>query len=109
MSLVCDETGRDIEYGSILRAGHREDVNFFSALSWEVLKRIPNSEKCKTPRKSSDGGVDIHVATSSRNFNGSYTLCDFTLGKFLFSISQKTAEKYLPHHIKHYPAPIPVQ
>ena len=103
MSLICDETGKDIEYGDVLMAGARRDISFFSALSQEVLKQIPDSKKLSTQRNPIKGGVDIHEATSSRNFNGSYTFCDFQLGKFLFSISQETAMKYLPNHIKRYP------
>ncbi len=103
MSLICDETGKYIEYGDVLMAGARSDVDFFSALSQEVLKQIPDSEKLPKPRDPINGGVNIHEATSLRNFNGSYTLCDFQLGKFLFSISQETAVKYLPRHIKRYP------
>ena len=105
MSLLCDETGRDIEYGDILMAGTRYDVNFYSALSQEVLGRIPKSEKRPTPCDPSEGGVDIHEASSSRNLNGSYTISGFTLGEFRFSISKETAEKYLPKHARRYPAP----
>jgi len=106
MSLLCDETKQDIKYGDTLRAGTRGDVEFYSALSQKVLGRIPESERRPTPcQPDDDGGVDIHEASSSRNFNGSYTLSDFTLGVFLFSISKETAEKYLPKHIRRYPAP----
>jgi len=105
MSLICDETKRYIKYGDVLRAGTRGDVEFYSALSQEVLGRIQDSEKRQTPCEPGDGGVNIHEASSSRNFNGSYTLSDFTLREFLFSISKKTAEKYLPTHARRYPAP----
>jgi hypothetical protein len=101
MSLCCDETRRCIEYGEPLKAGTRSDVNFFSALSKEVINKIPRSKQCAYPRKDNDG-VDIHEANSSLNPTGSYTLCDFSLKDFCFSITQETAEKYLPNHIKHY-------
>jgi len=105
MSLLCDETGRDIEYGDVLMAGTRGDVEFYSALSQEVLGRIPDSEKRATPCEPGDGGVNIHEASSSRNFSGSYTISGFALGEFRFSISKETAEKYLPKHARRYPAP----
>ena len=107
MSLYCDETERDIEYGSPLMAGTRGDVEFYSALSQDVLGRIPESEKRPTPCEPGDGGMDIHEASSSENFNGSYTISDFTLGEFRFSISRETAEKYLPKHSRRYPATVP--
>ncbi len=107
MSLLCAETGRDIKYGDVLMAGTRGDMGIYSALSWEVLGRIPEAEKRPTPCEPGGGGVDIHEASSSRNLTGSYTLLDFTLGKFRFSISKETAEKYLPKHAGHYPAPAP--
>ena len=105
MSLLCDETDRDIEYGDVLMAGTRGDVKFYSALSQEVLGRIQDSEKRQTPCEPGDCGVNVHEASSSRNFNGSYTISDFMLGKFRFSISKETAEKYLPKHTRRYPAP----
>ena len=103
MSLLCIETGRDIDYGDVLMAGTRYDVGFFSALSQEALKSIPESEKRLAPCQPGEGGVDIHHASSSRNFNGSYTLFDFKLGNFLFSISREAAKKYLPVHYTQYP------
>ena len=102
MSLVCDEKGRDIEFGDPLMAGSRGDVDFFSALCKEVLDRIPKSRRRKKPCKVGEGGVDIHEASSTRNFNDSYTLCDFTRGDFKYSISQKVAERFLPKHIRRY-------
>ena len=62
MSLLCDETDRDIEYGDVLMAGTRGDVEFYSALSQEVLGLIPESEKLPTPCEPSEGGVNIHEA-----------------------------------------------
>lgn len=100
MSLCCDETKQDIEYNEPLFAGTRADVPFFSALSEQVLSRIPISKRCSEP--CSGPGINIHKASSSRNFNGSYTLCDFKLGDFLYSISLETAKKYLPNHLKNY-------
>ena len=102
MSLCCDETGRCIEYGEPLKAGTRNNVFFFSALSKEVINKIPQSKRCAYPRKSNEGGIDIHEASSGYNPGGNYTLCDFTLKEFCFSITQETAEKYLPNHAKHY-------
>ena len=93
MSLLCDETNQDIEYGDVLMAGTRGDVEFFSALSQEVLRRIPEPEKCSAPCQPGDCGVDIHDASSSKNLNGSYTISDFALGGFRFSVSKETAEK----------------
>lgn len=107
MSLVCDETGRDIEFGDPLMVGTRNDVEEFSALSQEVLKKIPQNLKRESSCDPAMGGVDIHVAVSKKNFNGSYTWSvGFKKGDFLYSISQKTAEKYLPKHIKKYPEPL---
>ena len=101
MSLVCDETGRDIDFGTPLFAAAREDVSTFYALSEEVLSRIPPSERCFGPLKATEVGEDIHAAHSTRNSNGSYTMTGFELGTYLFSISQETAEKYLPIHTRH--------
>lgn len=104
MSLTCDQTGKDINFGDPLFVGTRFDVDFFSALSWEVLQKIPIGDRRPDPCSHYEGGVDIYVATSGKNFNGSYT---WTIGfkklHFVYSISQTVAEKYLPNHIKKYP------
>ncbi|MBP9748188.1 MAG: hypothetical protein KBD17_01000 [Candidatus Pacebacteria bacterium] len=84
-------------------AGTRGDVQFYSALSKEVLGRIPESEKRPVPCDPAEGGVNIHIASSGKNFNGSYSLKGFTLEEFSFSISKEAAERYLPKHIKRYP------
>lgn len=102
MSLLCDETRRDIEFGEQLMAGTRINAKFYSALCKEVIDRIPMSLRRVKSCKLWEGGVNIHEATSTRNFNGSYTLCNFTIGKFSFSVSQKVAKRFLPNHIKSY-------
>jgi len=103
MSLICDENGRNIEFGEPLFVGSRSDVDFYSALSWDVLKKIPLEDRHPEPCPFYSGGVDIHVATSRRNFNGSYTVTvGFKKLNFVYSISQTVAEKYLPNHIRKY-------
>lgn len=102
MSLLCNEIGRNIHFGEPLMAGTRSDVDYYSALCKEVIDKIPVSERRNEPCKPEDGGVNIHEASSTRNFNGSYTICGFTLGNFRFSISQKNAELYLPNLIRSY-------
>lgn len=96
MSLLCIETGRDIEYGDALYAATCVDSQVYSALCGACVRAIPDARKRHVPA-GPDDGFDIHRATSSRNFTGSYTLCDFTLGEFLFSINRQTAGQYLPH------------
>ena len=95
MSLQCGERKRDIEHGDPLYGVTRSDLVFFTALSEEVVGQIPEEDHCPHPCGSSSG-VDIHLATSSRNFNGSYTVCDFTAEEFLFSIPEDVAEKHIP-------------
>lgn len=103
MSLVCDETGKDIEFGDPLFVGSRWDADFYAALSWEVLKNIPSDDRRTEPCDINSDGVDIYVATSKRNFNGSYTVTTgFKKLDFVYSISRTVAEKYLPNHIKRY-------
>ncbi|MDE2021806.1 MAG: hypothetical protein KGI71_02695 [Patescibacteria group bacterium] len=104
MSLTCDETGLEIRYGDVLMAGTRDDAEFYSALSRRALARIPDAEKRTAPCKPGDGGVNIHEASSSRSFSGDYTIADFILGEFRFSLSKETAEKYLSNHLRRYTA-----
>lgn len=103
MALICDETGRYFEYGEILMAGTRKDVGFFSALSQEALTYIPESKKRTTCCKPAEGGVDIHQAISTRNYDNGYCFMYFEIKDFAFSISQETAEQFLPNHLKRYP------
>ncbi len=102
MSLICDETGKDIRYGGVLMSGTRPGVGFYSALSQEALGPIPESERRKELCEPSDGGVDIHYSTSSEGINGNYTLSGFELGEFAFSISEETALKHIPLHYRRY-------
>jgi len=78
----------------------RSDVNFCSALCKETIDKIPVSERRVKPCIPKKGGVNIHEATSTENPNGPYSLCNLSIGNFLFSISQEIAEYYLPNHIK---------
>ncbi len=105
MSLICVETGRDILFGEELMAGSRSDVKLFCALCSDVISKIVESEKRLTKCRPEEGGVDIYEGTSTCNFNGSYTWSGFEIGNFLFSISQKTAERCMPKHIAMYPRP----
>ena len=105
MSLICDGTGKYIDFGKPLYAGTRGDVAFYSALCQEALASIPESERRSEPCGPEDDGVDIHEASSDKNFNDAYTLTGFTLGNFLFSISREALERYLPRHAKKYPRP----
>lgn len=97
MSLVCIETGKDIEFGRPLMAVSVQGLDFFSAVSKEVIDRIPL--KCRFIESVVDG-VCIHAATSGKNFNGSYTWSGFALGEFLFSIGAPAADKYLPKFVE---------
>ena len=95
MSLICHETKRDIEFGDPLMVAYSRNHVNFTALSQEVLSKIPQDLKSDQP-----GEVDIHVAVSKRNFNGSYTFTvGFVAGSFLYSISEDTGRKYLPRYM----------
>jgi hypothetical protein len=104
MSLLCAETGGLIEFGTELWAVTRGDMIYFQALSAPVLECVLDSEKRPEPCQLGEGGVDIHVGTSTRNFTGSYSWLNFAKGKFLYSLSQESAEEYLPHLIQLLPA-----
>jgi hypothetical protein len=101
MSLQCIETNRDIEYGDILQAATRDDVLTYHALSKEVVAKIPVAQRRAEPCALGDEGVDIHRANSEGPTSvGSYTIANFCLGEFLFSISQEAAERHLPNTSK---------
>ena len=99
MSLLCSETGKDIEFGSPLYAALCEGGKSFYALSQEAISQIPASERHKEPAKAGEGD-NIYVATSTRNLNGSYALCNFNIDRaqFRFSVSNDAAHAYLPRH-----------
>ncbi len=101
MSLVCDETEKSIKSDQPLFAGTRGGI--YSALCADVVNHIPDRERRSERCKWGEEGVDIHEATAGRDLTSSYyTIAGFTLGKILFSISNKTAKKILPRHIKTY-------
>lgn len=100
MSLYCHESEEYINFGEPLYAVTQKDINFFSALCQKIIDRIPIEDRKIEPCKSKNDGVDIHIASSTENMTGTYTLCDFALESFLFSISHETAKKYLPKFVK---------
>ena len=100
MSLLCSEKGEDIIFGTVLYALTRGDLAVYDAVCAEVIEAIPESAKIF---ELSGGGADVHAATSSRNFNDSYTIMDFRLGDFLFSVTHEDAERYLPQFAEHRP------
>lgn len=103
MSISCDETDKIIDCNQPLFAGARDDVKWFSALSLDVIAAIPPEARCSSGKCASDKGVDIHEATSSVNeILASYNLSDFKLGRFLFSLNEHSAMKYLPNHYRRY-------
>ena len=103
MSLYCDETKRSINFGEPLWAGTREDVDFFTALCDEVVSKIPETDRDPVPRRGT--GLNIFKASSDRNMNGAYTISGFTLGDFVFSLSEEAAIKYFPNNMKRYSNP----
>lgn len=105
ISLSCAERQRDIYLGEPLMATKRCDIDFFSVICGEVVSLIPRAERRKKKCKMGEGGIDIYEAAYIKKHNGVYAQKDFSVGKFSFSISQETAEKYLPRHIRQYPLP----
>lgn len=100
MSVLCLETNKSIRHGSILLGATRRDIDTFYALSDEAISGIPHSERryrpCTNFSGANSGGLDIHGATSTKGVDGNYTLMHMRIGRFLFSISKESAEKYLP-------------
>ena len=96
MSLQCAATNRDIEFGTPLYAATRSELPFFLGLSEEALAQIPVTERHSEPCSGGDG-IDINKATSNGPTTvGSYSLSGFTLGDFLFSISQESLSRHFP-------------
>lgn len=100
MSLFCHESKNYITFGDPLFAGTRKDAKFFSALCEDVINKIPEKDRNKKPCDPIEGGIDIHRASSTLNLTGTYTLCDFTIEEFIFSVSRETSKKYLPELLK---------
>ena len=96
MSLICFETGRDIDCETPLYAVTRTYLNSIDALSASVVDKIPEERRLPSPINPVSGGLDIHEAASGEGLSGQYTLGGFSLGKFLFSVSRETAEEFLP-------------
>lgn len=101
MSLFCAERNRGIDFGASLYAATRSDLSFFTAFCGEVFDQIPEGDRCPHPCVS-DKGVDIHAAFSTRNFTGTYTICDFRKKEFLFSLPEDVAKKYLPRICRYF-------
>lgn len=100
MSLLCDETGMPIPFGDELFAALHPDGSHFFALSGVVVARIRESERHPNSATPGTGAIDIYDGLSVRNEPmETYSLLDFRLGEFLFSISEETAQRVLPRHL----------
>lgn len=93
-SVICDETNRIILPEEEFYCVTRMEWGFHCYLSKEVIERIPAKGRIPTRRSFGAGGVDIFKHIKGRTL--------FDPGEFLFSVSQETAEKYLPNHLKRY-------
>src|SRR5258708_6117378 len=100
MSLMCDETGEMIMYGTPLYMSTRQGAETYSALCGDVVNRIPKKERRSNPCNTTNGdkGLDIHRGDAGPNFTGSYAWTSMEIKEFLFSIPEETARKYLPNH-----------
>ena len=101
-------------YGEPLQGGTRSDKDFFAAIASEVVDQIPISEHRTLPCLPEEGGVDVYEGFAKRNLGDSpisrlllssgmvqdaYAVNGFRKGKkFLFSISDEAAKRYLPNH-----------
>lgn len=101
MSLICDETKKDIKFGDPLFVATQEDKRILYALCHEVIDKIPKKERIKKGKKS-QGKIDIYSATSSKNHLGNYSCLGIRRGDFLFSLSKEAVEKYLPKQYKNF-------
>lgn len=103
MSLLCAETWDYIEFGGTLMSATRENADHRYALDGKTLDRIPADEKRPVPCQPGDGGINIHLASSTPNgpfLPQYYSLCGYETGEFAFSISRETAERCLPNVLK---------
>lgn len=103
MPLVCSESGRALEAKFPLYGGTRQDTSYFGPLSYPIVGLIPKSLRRKIPCTEGEKGVDVHEGFASRE-GGMYSEKDFSIGAFLFSLSEEAAKQYLPHHVKKYPS-----
>lgn len=99
MSLLCLETGEMIMFGSALFAVTRPDIPVVYALSEEVIDSIGQELRRAKSAVELGEGLDIFSADSTENFTGAYTWSGFSENKWLFSITEETAQRLIPHSL----------
>jgi hypothetical protein len=98
MALICAEREEMIWKGEgLFAAVHPLGEGY--ALSGLAVRDIPEGERCPRPREGLVDGLDIHAGSSTVS-TGTYSMSDFRKGKFLFSISEETAQRYLPKTLR---------
>lgn len=97
MSLLCGECDRDIIYGEPLHLAVSDHTPAQGgvAVCVDCLKRVPARARQRATEGRA-GGLMIHDATSTRNFNGSYTWSGLERGTPHWWITQDTTLRWLP-------------
>lgn len=96
MSLLCAECDRDIIYGEPLHlaVSDHEPAQGGVAVCVDCLKHVPTRARQRAT-EGRTGGLMIHDATSTRNFNGSYTWSGLERGAPHWWITKKMALRWL--------------
>lgn len=103
MKLTCGETGDVIKYDEAderLIAGSRDDDNLPSALSREAIHKIPECAQRRRRLGQDEKGIDIWEAELTKNHDEEPRV---RIKRFLFSVSEETARKYLPKYYGTHP------
>lgn len=97
MSLLCGECDRNIIYGEPLHLAVSDHTPAQGgvAVCVDCLKRVPARARQRAT-EGRTGGLMIHDAMSTRNFNGSYTWSGLERGAPHWWITQDTALRWLP-------------
>ncbi len=101
MSLVCHENGRTLMHPEKIYAVANPDGSFFASISKEIFRRVPKVQKLAVSTVPPNMRVDVHVLHATIHpITGWYCWSDMYLGKFLFTVSLKTAKQYFPKFLK---------
>src|SRR4051812_3683449 len=98
MSLICSETEEYIwSRQRAFAASHPTGQGY--AVGEPAIAKIPQSERRQVRCGAMEDGLNVYEGVGSQS-SGTWQFSDFKKGKFLFSISDATAKKYLPRTLQ---------
>jgi hypothetical protein len=106
--IKCFETGFIIPRTEVIFGVSCPATNGVEPICKDCVDKVPEAVKRKGPGMTcepGERGIDVYAATAQAGEGEGYDPKTFVTGKFLFSLSQQNARKFLPRTLEKLPKP----